>query len=172
MDKVKCEFSNVKDPSPFIYFMLFFYINKELLLLNELCEHFNVNPKNVIPAIRDNISFLNSVTIQQDNAKPHIGKNNVSRLNEQGAMALPYVTVSNQPAQSPEFNLDDLGFFHSLSKKCLKSEAHSLDELWTNVQQTYWDTDIETLNSLWTITPLVLNSAFNMSGGYVNIKHN
>jgi hypothetical protein len=65
----------------------------------------------------DQIRALNlpegtKVVVQHDGAKPHTGKGTEDKLNEAGKAY--NVTFVRQPAQSPDFNLNDLAFFYSL----------------------------------------------------------
>ena len=64
----------------------------------------------IIPEIRKRVPFAPNFKIQQDNARPHIGHDNVSRIKEATG-----VTIVNQPPQSPELNINNLGLWRSLS---------------------------------------------------------
>jgi hypothetical protein len=74
-----------------------------------------------------------AITIQMDNAPPHVGHHNIESLNQyciDNHMDISYVT---QPAQSPDFQICDLALFNSLQKKVdhLKAEDdHTLLALW------------------------------------------
>ena len=125
----------------------------------------------VIPAIRISMPWADTIVLQQDNAKPHIGKHNVERINDFGDSGSPNITLINQPPQSPEVNINDLGFFHSLSKRTQKYSYSNLDELWNNVQQSYWETSAETLYSLWEMKSKVLQDLVKGKGKAITIKH-
>jgi hypothetical protein len=70
------------------------------------------------------------IVIQQDNAKPHIGKGNMNLLNLRGKDHGFNICVQNQPAQSPDLNKLDLAFFHGLNREVMKYKFHN-----SNVQQ-------------------------------------
>ena len=57
------------------------------------------------------------------------------------------IIVDTQPAQSPDLNILDLGFFHSLKVNVghLKHRARNI----ANVQQAYEEYDYDTLNRVW-----------------------
>ena len=48
-------------------------------------------------------------TVQLDNARPHVGKDNIQILNDFGDTMTPEITIICQPPQSPEVNVNDLG---------------------------------------------------------------
>lgn len=48
--------------------------------------------------------------IQQDNARPHINDNDVEFI-EAAQSGGFHITLSNQPANSPDLNINDLGCF-------------------------------------------------------------
>lgn len=69
----------------------------------------------VFPTIRNAYKHLQThVFIQVDGAKPHT-KSSIQASTEAECCKEGYnITLEWQPAQSPEFNVLDLGFFHSL----------------------------------------------------------
>lgn len=125
----------------------------------------------IIPEVCHKMPWSNHIFIQQDNAPPHVGNNTVQRLNDFGDTQHPVVTIINQPPQSPELNLNDLGFFHSLSKRAHKHPTTNLDALWTAVQQNYWQTPPETLLTLWKTKTAVIQSVIAAKGGTVSTPH-
>ena len=80
-----------------------------------------------------------------------MGKDNIQLLNDFGDTLTPEITIICQPPQSPEINVSDLVFFHSLSKRCQKSECNSLDELWNNVQNCFTNYPADTLQALFDV---------------------
>jgi hypothetical protein len=56
------------------------------------------------------------VIIQQDGASPHVGRGNIEYFNQEGRKDGWKIQVVTQPPQSPDLNVNDLGFFRSL--KC------------------------------------------------------
>lgn len=57
------------------------------------------------------------VVVQQDGASLHTGKNNPEILNSAGMGLGWLVELVTQPAQSPDLNINDLGFFSSLKSR-------------------------------------------------------
>ena len=75
------------------------------------------------------------VIIQQDGARPHTGKGNMSKdgetvgkLNAAGAKLPIPIEVRTQPAQSPDFNICDLAFFRALKCSVRKRRRGPSDE--------------------------------------------
>ena len=127
--------------------------------------------QSVIPQICRLMPWADQVHIQQDNAKPHVGKGNVARINQFGDLQHPIITLINQPPQSPELNVNDLGLFHSLSKRTQKTVSNSLDDLWYSVQQSYYHTPADTLATLWETKCNVINQIITDRGGSIVVKH-
>lgn len=92
-----------------------------------------------------------SVIIQQDGARPHTGRDVVHRIEQYACTGGWSITMKTQPAQSPDLNILDLGFFHSLKVRVghLKRTARNMVELIENVQEAYEDYDYDTLNNVW-----------------------
>ncbi|ETV78282.1 hypothetical protein H257_07874 [Aphanomyces astaci] len=69
----------------------------------------------VIPAVRSKwpSSMKNQIWIQQDNAKPHVSVNDpaVIAAGRQGGWT---ISLCSQPAQSPDLNVLDLGYFNAI----------------------------------------------------------
>ncbi|CAM9606331.1 unnamed protein product [Pylaiella littoralis] len=72
----------------------------------------------LLPVVKKKMPWLRSkrVLVQQDGAGPHTGKNNPEILNSAGMGRGWMVDLVTQPAQSPDLNVYDLGFFSSLSR--------------------------------------------------------
>ena len=74
--------------------------------------------EDVIPAIQEKMSWAKKVWVQMDNAPPHVGNNGLELLNQYcSEMTHPKIEFFTQPAQSPDLNANDLGFFNSIKKK-------------------------------------------------------
>ena len=61
---------------------------------------------------------------QQDGARPHTGDDNISDLEKAGKGEGWEIKVVTQPVQSPEFNINHLGFFQSLKTKVMEENCH------------------------------------------------
>ena len=112
----------------------------------------------VIPAIVAKMSWAKHVTIQMDNAKPHAGCGNLTKLNEYGATLTPKVVFILQPANSPDTNINDLCFFNSLASAVSKKTTRTKDELAKVVVDIYekWHT-VDRLDKLWRLKTAVMH---------------
>ena len=59
------------------------------------------------------------------------------------------VELVTQPAQSPDLNVNDLGFFASLKSRVWGMNASSIDELVETIFQQYEEYDSATLERVW-----------------------
>ena len=108
----------------------------------------------VFPTIREKMHFCTKVVVQFDNASSHgtANANILALLNAHGAKQrvnkvtgegyYPKIVVRPQPAQSPETNVLDCGFFFSLAKRISKVERDEfghddLNRLWQTLQMKY-----------------------------------
>jgi hypothetical protein len=107
------------------------------------------------------------VKIQQDGASPHTGLNNNNRIARFGSTGGWKFNVFNQPAQSPDLNILDLGLFHSL--KCMvgsiKQRADNIDGMIIKVKLAYSNYDYKTLDHIWAHLFAVYNAILQDNGG-------
>jgi hypothetical protein len=91
------------------------------------------------------------VRIQQDGATPHTGNNTVAELELAGKDEEWQMKIVTQSSQSPDLNVLDLGFFHSLKTKVSQIKAWCTDreEFMETVQQAFDDYPMETLDGIW-----------------------
>ena len=89
------------------------------------------------------------VVVQQDDASPHTGKNNPEILNSAGMGRGWMVELVTQPAQSPDLNVNVLGFFASLTSRVWEMNASSIDELVETIFEQYEEYDSATLERVW-----------------------
>lgn len=125
----------------------------------------------VMPIVSNKMNWCKNVFIQMDNARPHVGKNNVQKLNDFGDSLIPTVTVTNQPTQSPDLNINDIGLFHSLNKRIQKSMCNNLDALWTVLQDEFWATEEKILTSLFSTKSRTIQQIIDSRGAIVNLIH-
>jgi hypothetical protein len=92
-----------------------------------------------------------TLVYQHDGATPHTGKGNNEYWPEMLARKFPgrSIKVVTQPAQSPDLNTLDLGFFNSLAHLADDTDPDSLSDLLDAVEQCYWDYDPDTLERVW-----------------------
>lgn len=98
-------------------------------------------------ADRDVMDGRHHVTVQMDNAKPHIGYDNVANLNEFAKDHGFVVNVTLQPPRSPDLNKLDMSVFRSLAARAsnYKVQSNNLNELACNVVREYEDYPIDYL---------------------------
>ena len=101
----------------------------------------------LLPAIKTKMPWLRSkrVVVQQDGATPHTGKDNPEIRNSAGMGRGWLVELKTQPSQSPDLNVNDLGFFASLKSRVWRANVSSVDELMQNVFDQYEEYDGDTL---------------------------
>ena len=75
------------------------------------------------------------------------------------------VELKTQPSQSPDLNVNDLGFFASLKSRVWRASASSVDELVQNVFDQYEEYDGDTLERVWQSLFKVYNQTLRKLGG-------
>ncbi|XP_074315396.1 uncharacterized protein LOC141651591 [Silene latifolia] len=103
----------------------------------------------VIPAIKQKwpASASKEIHIQQDNVKPHI--NGKERDFMEAATSDGFnIKLTQQPAQSPDLNILDLGFFRSIQYLQDENTAKTVEELVNKVTEAYESETTETLDNV------------------------
>jgi hypothetical protein len=104
--------------------------------------------------------------IQHDGAPAHVGKGNAQYWPTM--LAARYrgrkIKIVTQPAQSPDLNVLDLGFFNSLAHLTADEHSDSLSELLTAVEECYWSYPTDTLERVWQMQFNVYNSILQARG--------
>jgi len=141
--------------------------NKKL----DIGEYLKVMCENIIPAIREkwpttqwnDNSF--KVIIQQDGATPHRINNDARWLNflqEQGLQ--DKIKLITQPPNSPDLNINDLGFFRALQTQyhmlCPRNAAQIIEM----VLVSYEDYDRRKINRIWVTYQTVMNQILQCNG--------
>jgi hypothetical protein len=125
----------------------------------------------VMPVIIDVMPWAgldgHTLVYQHDGATPHTGKGNTAFYEEMLARKYPdrSIKVVTQPAQSPDLNTLDLGFFNSLAHLAYDTDPESLTELLDAVEACYWDYDPDTLERVWQAQFNVYNCILEARGG-------
>ncbi|KAG7345259.1 hypothetical protein IV203_032790 [Nitzschia inconspicua] len=104
--------------------------------------------------------------LQQDGARVHLSdddpsfKAKVTELfgNEDA------VKLYTQPAQSPDLNVNDLGFFNSLQSKYYEESPRNAIEMIEMVEKVYKRYPMEKLNRIWLTLQSVMNEIIDRSG--------
>jgi hypothetical protein len=119
---------------------------------------------NVIPAIKQRWPGTKNVFIQQDNARPHISSSDPvfrEKATEDGWN----IVLTYQPAQSPDFNVLDLGFFHSIQSLQYKKRSKNLAELLGNVEQAFKELSSDTLDNTFLTLQKCMEASIAVGGG-------
>ena len=127
----------------------------------------------VIPAINSKWPACHRnmiVRLQQDNATPHhqISMDNIQYTHAQaqgmlngGMMVVP----ENQPANSPDLNVLDLGYFNSIQSLQHKKNTNNIEELVAAVLQSFLELDRHTLNKVFLSHQQVMTQILLHDGG-------
>ncbi|XP_074289597.1 uncharacterized protein LOC141614750 [Silene latifolia] len=104
----------------------------------------------VIPAIKQKwpTSASKNISIQQDNAKPHFNGKDKDFMEAATSNGFN-IELTQQPANSPDLNILDLGFFRSIQSLQDENPAMTVDELVTNVTEAYEAETALTLDNVW-----------------------
>jgi hypothetical protein len=123
----------------------------------------------VIDAIKKKMfpALHRTIYIQQDGARPHTGRNVMHAIETFGSTNRWTFKMETQPAQSPDLNILDLGFFHSLKTRVahLKHQARNLPELVAKIELAFKEYDYNTLNNVWGHLFACYNSILAANGG-------
>jgi hypothetical protein len=105
------------------------------------------------------------IRIQQDGAPSHINNNDETWQEYLEEMGLEEkISLYNQPANSPDLNHNDLGFFNALKKAYQRECPKDLDEIIKCVQRAYNNYPIIKLNRLWLTRQQVMNEIIDCGG--------
>jgi len=107
----------------------------------------------VFQMIREKMHWMTGrrIYVQHDGAPGHNGKGNLEVFDHINAGELIELAVVTQPAQSPDLNINDLGFFSSLKSRVdeFKSEGGNLEEMIESVYSEFNSYDSATITRLW-----------------------
>ena len=123
---------------------------KNITVTAEVYQNFICNK--VIPAIQQKWpgNYRNiTIRIQQDNAKPHRSATNGVAAVDAAINATGLdIVFDNQPAQSPDTNILDLGFFNSIQSLQQNKQATTITELINVVEQSFNELDRKALDDV------------------------
>ena len=74
------------------------------------------------------------------------------------------VKIRNQPENSPDLNVLDLGYFNAIQSLQQQRRSTSIEELVENVQQSYNDLSINQLHNIWITWQLVMIRVIECNG--------
>ena len=131
------------------------------LLLNE------VVPSIVAKWPRDEYEDPNyTITIQQDGATSHITMDDTPFEETLEEIGVPTgkIKLLTQPANSPDLNLNDLGFFNSLQSTYYQTCPSNAMELIQMVQETYSEYPAANINRIWLTLQSCMNEIIKVHG--------
>ncbi|KAJ1263987.1 hypothetical protein BS78_09G228800 [Paspalum vaginatum] len=121
----------------------------------------------VLPAIRakwPREDVGKPIYIQQDNAKPHVPPND--RLFSEAAKQDGFdIRIICQPANSPDLNILDLGFFNSLQSIQHKRSTKTTEELVAIVEKAFADYSVCQLNRIFLTLHGCMKEVMRIGGG-------
>jgi hypothetical protein len=103
----------------------------------------------VLPAIFEKFPDSEaSIVVQQDNAGPHISPDDDDFL-EMVQQSGWNISLKFQPPNSPDMNLNDLGFFRAIQSICQEDVPRNVEELIESVKQAYASYPARSINKMW-----------------------
>ncbi|XP_074323258.1 uncharacterized protein LOC141660192 [Apium graveolens] len=104
----------------------------------------------ILPAIKEKWPQENNkhIIIQQDNASSHINGDDIEFMDAAKSDGFN-VTLTNQPANSPDLNINDLGFFRIIQGLQHEKAPKTVRELVDAVNEAYKEVEPSTLNYVW-----------------------
>jgi len=110
----------------------------------------------------------NVIKIQQDNAKPHLSPTDNQFLHAAQVLNLN-VQLTCQPPNSPDLNILDLGFFHSIQSLQYSESPTTIEDLIAAVVNSYNAITHTSLNDIFLTLQKVMESCI-LSDGNNNFK--
>ncbi|XP_057521752.1 uncharacterized protein LOC130801850 [Amaranthus tricolor] len=122
---------------------------------------------NVLPTIRAKwpAELSKRIYIQQDNAKPHIAHNDRGFLEE--AMKDGFnIQLVQQPPNSPDMNVLDLGFFRSIQALQYQKSAYNVKELLKAVNNAFQNLSPQCLRFVFITLQACMIEVMKKQGGF------
>lgn len=105
-----------------------------------------------------------NIIIVQDNARPHITDSDPDW--RMAATLDGYnIRLAQQPSNSPDLNILDLGFFSSIQSLQQKTTTKTIPELVAAVQRSYNELHPKTLSNVWMSLQFVMCEVLKVNGG-------
>ena len=93
---------------------------------------------NVFPDIRAKFPAASTVYVQQDNAPGHRVLQDPEVVAAAGQGGMRMELFLNQPPNSPDMNILDLGFFNSIQSLQDRTTPTTIDQLVAEVERAFW----------------------------------
>ncbi|XP_010669535.1 uncharacterized protein LOC104886745 [Beta vulgaris subsp. vulgaris] len=130
--------------------------------------------KHILPAIREKWpeDGCKQIWIVQDNARPHIASDD-AQFNLEAKKDGFDTSLINQPAQSPDMNVLDLGFFNAIQILKDQLAPRSVKHLVKAVNKAYDNYDPKLCNHIWPTLQQVMKETLIVKGNnnYYHIPH-
>ncbi|KAF0701538.1 Aste57867_8012 [Aphanomyces stellatus] len=126
--------------------------------------YFDMMLNNVVPAVQAKFparDFQRGVLLQQDNASPH----KIVSLDALKDNGIERIGVSNQPPNSPDFNVLDLGYFNSIQSLQHQKSTKTREELIGAVQSAFDELPISNLAKTFLTLQKVMEKSLENHGG-------
>jgi len=121
----------------------------------------------VIPAIKScwpHDAVRETIFIQQDNARTHVLPNDPAFLEAVAATGLD-IRLMQQPPNSPDMNVLDLGFFRSIQSLTDCRSPTTIEELIHDVEEEFEEYDVENLNRVFLTLQMCMKEVMKIGGG-------
>jgi hypothetical protein len=113
----------------------------------------------VLPDVKNKMPISTGIVLQQDGAKAHLPTDDpefkarvVELFGDENA-----VKLHTQPAQSPDLNVNDLGFFNSLQSRYYQTSPKNSIQLIEMVEEAFKNYPCNKLNRIWLSLQNVMN---------------
>ena len=126
----------------------------------------NMIMENVISAIKSKFppAYKKKTIYVQDNAKPHFSDNDADIV-ALGSADDWNIKFKAQPANSPDLNVLDLGFFNSIQSLQHEASPNTIDELINCVQDAFHQLEANTLDNVFTTLQACMELIMLAGGG-------
>ncbi|XP_010667659.1 uncharacterized protein LOC104884671 [Beta vulgaris subsp. vulgaris] len=122
----------------------------------------------IIPAIKakwpQDDGRPKTIFIQQDNAKAHITQEDPEWQQVYQQDGFTFILLQ-QPPNSPDLNILDLGFFRSIQSLMHKKMPQDVDKMLEAVHEAYHELDHKKLSNVWYSLQFVMNEILKCVGG-------
>jgi len=121
----------------------------------------------VLPDIKRKMPLNNNIILQQDGASAHLPPDDPvfkAKVAELYGGNEDAVKLYTQPAQSPDLNINDLGFFHSLQSIYYQKSPKNSIELIEIVEEAFKTYPYTKLNRIWVTLQSCMNEIIDSRG--------
>jgi hypothetical protein len=121
----------------------------------------NVTPAVLLKMLKAQLT--SGVWVQQDNAGPHRAMTS-DLVKNQVALGTAKVEMLNQPPNSPDFNVLDLGFFNYIQSLQHQKSTRTIDELIDAVENAFLEMPVDTLSKTFLTLQKVMEESMARQG--------